>query len=182
MKPLRLNRGASLAAAMILGALWPAAVVADTAAGAPANAPCANFGHVVPGIYRGAEPSDSCLDHLATLGIRTVVNLRHDEKDSGREQAKVLARGMRYMNLPMSGFDSPSVDEVERVLAVVCASGNQPVFLHCKRGGDRTGVIVAAHRMVHEGWPAERAVEEAESFGLAWWQLRMKRFLRDFPR
>jgi len=177
---MRAKRKAFFSAALVLGVLWPVAALADATADARPETPCANFGRVVPGLYRGAEPSDLCLDHLVTIGVRMVVNLREGEKDSGREQEKVLAHGMRYLNLPMSGFASPSIDEVQRVLAVVCAPENQPVFLHCKRGGDRTGVIVAAHRMAHEGWPTGMAVQEAESYGLAWWQFRMKKFLRDF--
>jgi hypothetical protein len=108
------------------------------------------------------------------------VNLRDEEEASELEQAKVVTLGMRYVNLPMSGFDRPSVAQVLRVLTVVCGPENQPVFLHCKHGRDRTGVIVAAHRMAHEGWAAERAMQEAKGFGLAWWQFRMKQFIRDF--
>ncbi|MGH9869497.1 MAG: hypothetical protein ACREAA_15195 [Candidatus Polarisedimenticolia bacterium] len=52
--------------------------------------------------------------------------------------------------------------------------------MHCKHGRDRTGVIVAAHRMSHEGWATERAYQEAKGFGLGWWQFRMKGFLKDF--
>jgi protein tyrosine/serine phosphatase len=144
------------------------------------ESPCVNFGRVSAGLYRGAEPDRDCLGHLAALGVRTVVNLR-DEKDASEdEQAGVLALGMRYLNLPMSGFDRPSAIEVQRVLTVLGTSENQPVFVHCKRGRDRTGVIVAAYRMTNDGWAADRAVKEAKDFGLAWWQFKMKKFLRDF--
>ena len=142
--------------------------------------PCANFGQVSPGLYRGAEPDDRCLDHLAGMGIRMVVNLRDEQDASDSERARAVALGMRYINLPMSGFDRPSVPEVQRVLATILSPEARPVFVHCKRGRDRTGVIVAAYRMAHEGWAADRAIEEAERFGLAWWQFRMKRFIRAF--
>ncbi len=163
-----------------LGALLLAGAIGVASAGPSQGEPCANFGQVSPGLYRGAEPDERCLDHLAGLGIRMVVNLRDEEDASDRERTRAIALGMRYVNLPMSGFDRPSVPEVRRALAAILAPEAQPVFLHCKRGRDRTGVIVAAYRMAHEGWAADQAVEEAKRFGLAWWQFGMKRFIRDF--
>ena len=176
----RNSRRESLITRGLLGALCMIGAVGMATAAAHRSAPCSNFGQVAPGLYRGAEPNERCLDHLAKLGIRTVVSLRDDEEASEDERTQTSVLGIRYVNLPMSGIDRPSVAQVQRVLAVVCRPENQPVFVHCKRGRDRTGVIVAAHRMSHEGWPAERAMQEAKSFGLAWWQFRMKRFIRKF--
>jgi protein tyrosine/serine phosphatase len=159
-------------AAGVLGVLCLAGAAGDAV-------PCANFGQVNAGLYRGAEPDDDCLEHLAALGIRTVVNLR-DEKDASEdEQAGALALGMRYVNAPMSGFDRPSAAEVRRALAVIRASENQPVFVHCRRGRDRTGVVVAAYRVANDGWETGKALQEAKGFGLAWWQFGMRRFIRD---
>lgn len=168
------------AAGVAVGAGGVAVGAAGREADAPGEPPCANFGQVRPGLYRGAEPDDDCLEHLVGLGITLVVNLRDDDEDSGREQARVVALGMRYVNMPLSGFGRPSLDAVRRVVAQTAAAGNQPVFVHCRRGRDRTGVIIAAFRMGHEGWAAERAIREAEDFGLAWWQFRMKQFILDF--
>ncbi len=155
------------------------------AAGAPrpdasSDSQCVDFAQVSPGLYRGAEPSERCLGHLAASGIRKIVNLRDEEEASEREQAQARTLGMRYVNIPMSGFGRPEADEVRSVLTTIRASENQPVFLHCRHGRDRTGAIVAAYRMAHEGWPAERAVQEAKEFGMAWWQFRMRKFIRTF--
>ena len=178
-RPRRPRRRARATAVGVFGALWLAGATGAVAA-VTQESPCVNFGRVSAGLYRGAEPDRDCLGHLAALGVRTVVNLR-DEKDASEdEQAGVLALGMRYHSMPMSGFDRPSAIEVQRVLAILKASENQPVFVHCKRGRDRTGVIVAAYRMTNDGWAADRAVKEAKDFGLAWWQFKMKKFLRDF--
>jgi tyrosine-protein phosphatase SIW14 len=165
-------------AAGVFAALWLAGTVV-AGGGAAQESPCVNFGQVGAGLFRGAEPDQRCLGHLAALGVRTVVNLR-DEKDASEDEKEVvLALGMRYANMPMSGFDRPSATDVKRVLAFIGASGNQPVFLHCKRGRDRTGVVVAAYRVTNDGWAAEKALVEAEDFGLAWWQFRMRRFIRE---
>lgn len=173
-------RAAWAAVGVAIGSVGVVVAAAGMEAYATGGVPCANFGRVHPGLYRGAEPDDACLEHLAGLGITMVMNLRDDDEDSGREQARVVALGMRYVNMPLSGLGRPSLEAVRRVVARITDAGNQPVFVHCRRGRDRTGVIIAAFRMGHEGWTAERAIREAEDFGLAWWQFRMKRFMLDF--
>ena len=169
----------------MLGALALAGAMGATsggAVGAPSAgaAPCENFGQVSPGLYRGAEPDDACLDHLAARGIRTIVNLRDERDVSERERRRAVALGMRYVNHPMSGFGRPALPELRTILATILPPEAQPVFVRCKLGRDRTGVVVAACRMAHEGWAADRAVDEAKRFGLAWWQVRMKRFIQEF--
>lgn len=149
-------------------------------AGPVAEGGCENFGRVGPALYRGAEPDAACLNHLAKLGVRTIVSLRDDEEDTEKEQRLAQARGMRFTNVPMSGFRRPDDDEVRRALEAIGDPANQPVFVHCKRGRDRTGVVVAAWRMAREGWSLDPAYEEAKRFRLAWWQLRMKDFIREF--
>ena len=141
---------------------------------------CENFGQVGPALYRGAEPDEACLAHLRSIGVRTVVNLRDDDEDTARERKLAEALGMRFTNVPMSGFRRPDEEEVRRALEAIGATENQPVFVHCKRGRDRTGVVVAAWRMSREGWSLDQAYEEAKRFRLAWWQLRMKDFIREF--
>lgn len=150
-------------------------------AATPADAgSCENFGQVGPALYRGAEPDAACLDHLVKLGVRAIVSLRDDEEDTAREQRLAEARGLRFTNVPMSGVRRPDAEEVRRALEAIAASGNEPVFVHCKRGRDRTGVVVAAWRMTRDGWTVDQAYEEAKRFRLAWWQVRMKDFIRDF--
>ncbi|HEX6853079.1 MAG TPA: tyrosine-protein phosphatase [Candidatus Polarisedimenticolaceae bacterium] len=148
--------------------------------GPVADGGCENFGRVGPGLYRGAEPSEACLDHLAKLGVRMILNLRDDEEATEREKSLAEALGLRFTNIPMSGVRKPESEEVQRALEILGATENQPAFVHCKRGRDRTGVVVAAWRMAREGWSLDQAYEEAKRFRLAWWQVRMKDFIREF--
>jgi protein-tyrosine phosphatase len=39
------------------------------------------------------------------------------------------------------------------------------VFVHCRYGDDRTGMMIAAYRMAVEGWTPEEARQEMEKFG-----------------
>jgi protein tyrosine/serine phosphatase len=47
--------------------------------------------------------------------------------------------------------------EIRRALAAPDAA---PVYVHCKAGKDRTGYVIAAWRIVEEGWDADTAIEE----------------------
>ena len=46
-------------------------------------------------------------------------------------------------------------------------NSNQKVFVHCRLGEDRTGMMVAAYRMADEGWTADEAMAEMQKFGFS---------------
>ena len=71
---------------------------------------------------------------------------------------------------------------VERALAIINDPANQPVFVHCKHGADRTGTVVAIYRITHDGWSSEQALHEAKKYGLSWIQFGMKDFIKDYVR
>jgi uncharacterized protein (TIGR01244 family) len=139
-----------------------------------------NFHQVNENLYRGAQPQPGGLKKLSELGIKTVINLRGASEDTQEEQAEVEASGMRYFNIPMSALGRPTDEQVERALAVIDARENWPVFIHCQRGADRTGVIVAVYRILRNQWTAEQAIDEAKRFGMAGVQFRKKGYISDY--
>lgn len=141
-----------------------------------------NFHRVGDRLYRGGQPKPGGYARLARLGVKTVVNLRDDDEHARAEGEEARAEGLRYFNVPLGRLGRPSDAEVERVLRLIDAPQNQPVFVHCRRGADRTGVVVAVYRMTHDGWTAERALEEANRLGMARWQLAKKDYIKDFYR
>jgi protein-tyrosine phosphatase len=46
--------------------------------------------------------------------------------------------------------------------AIRAAERRGPVLVHCERGADRTGTVVALYRMKRQGWHAEAAITEME--------------------
>jgi protein tyrosine/serine phosphatase len=80
----------------------------------------------------------------------------------------------------LSNRTAPSDAEVEQILSLVNAPDNQPVFVHCKRGADRTGTIIALYRIRHDGWTSEQAKAEAKHYGMGFWQLGMKDYISDY--
>jgi tyrosine-protein phosphatase SIW14 len=139
-----------------------------------------NFNQVNRSLYRGAQPKPGGIQRLAQLGIKTIVNLRDDDNRARTEETEARAAGLRYFNLPIDNFGRPSDERIERVLAVIKAPENQPVFVHCKRGADRTGTIIAVYRIEHDGWTSERAKAEANHYGMGSWQIGMKNYIHDY--
>ena len=145
-----------------------------------ANSDLPNFHQVSPTFFRGAQPTQNGFELLAKQGVKTIINLRAADEKSGAEKQWAQAAGLRYFNVPFKGYGRPTDAQVQEVLTVIETVENQPVFLHCKRGKDRTGTIVACYRIAHDQWTREKALAEAKSLRLGWSEFGMKRYIQDF--
>lgn len=135
-----------------------------------------NVGRVTPDIYRGSQPAGNGYDTLKKMGIRTVINLR----TSMSEKKQVEAAGMRSIEIPLSTFNNGDKEKVDRVVALLADQANRPVFVHCRQGRDRTGIVVAAYRMKMQGWPLAAAEAEMDSFGFNDVWVNLRRFLHRY--
>jgi protein tyrosine phosphatase (PTP) superfamily phosphohydrolase (DUF442 family) len=139
------------------------------------------FQQVDAALYRGGQPDAAGFAELKRLGIKTVVNLRRNDA----ERQIVEALGMRYVDLatglrPFGLGGGIAQDIVRRFFDVVDDPANGPVFLHCRRGADRTGTMVALYRITRQGWTVQAAYDEARAIGMRWWHYSVKGFLEEF--
>jgi protein tyrosine phosphatase (PTP) superfamily phosphohydrolase (DUF442 family) len=121
--------------------------------------------HVVESgiLIRGAQPNREGFRLLqSTYGVSTVINL--NDWTARREAPIVTSLGMKYLAIP----SDPSRPEQEKVLAFLRAVQREqrhgPVYVHCQEGMDRTGVAVAAYRILINGWDDDRALADLRSF------------------
>ena len=142
-----------------------------------------NFHKVDDHVFRGAQPTLDGIRYLSKLGIKVVVDLRETGDRSLSEEKAVTAIGMRYEPIPMSGLHAPSIADVTRALNLLEDESIGPVFVHCKRGADRTGSVIACYRVEHDHWQNDKALAEARSFGMSWMEKGMQHFILGYsPR
>jgi tyrosine-protein phosphatase SIW14 len=139
-----------------------------------------NFHRVSDHLFRGAQPGNGGIKKLSELGIKTIVNLRGTDELTVAQQKEAEAAGLKYFNVPMPGLSAPSDDQVAQVMAVINNPDNQPVFIHCKRGSDRTGTIAAVYRISHEDWTSDRAISEARRYGMSWAEFGMRSYIENY--
>ena len=138
-----------------------------------------NFHKVNDRIYRGAQPSPAGFRSLAKFGVKTVIDLR-SEGNRRLEKQQVEASGMRYVGIPMANFGAPTDEQIAKVMEVLEDRGAGPVFIHCRRGADRTGTIVACYRISKDRWSNDKALEEARTCGMSRFERAMQNFVRTY--
>ena len=153
---------------------WTAGQVVATNSNLP------NFHQIGPVFYRGAQPTELGIQSLARQGVKAIINLRAADEKSTNEEHWARSAGLRYFNVPLKGHSRPTDGQVQEILSLIAAATNQPVFLHCKLGKDRTGTIVACYRIAHDQWTGDKALAEAKSLRLGWTEIGMKRYIQDF--
>ncbi len=133
-----------------------------------------NFAKVSDILYRGAQPEKDGFPKLKELGIKTIISLRAKHPDD--EYIKGL--GFNYFNIPINTWSLNNKD-VARFLNIVTDKANQPVFVHCQHGSDRTGTMVAVYRVYAQKWKADEAMKELPVFGFHKIWINLKKYLRN---
>jgi protein tyrosine/serine phosphatase len=139
-----------------------------------------NFDQVDSHVYRGGQPTDQGFGYLAKLGVKTIVDLREAGSRSKAEEAFVTAAGMKYVNVPMSGLTPPTDAEITRLLRILEDPAAGAVFVHCWRGADRTGAVIAAYHIDHDHWDNARALSDARTHKMSSFQLPRQSYIRSF--
>lgn len=168
MMPDVANAQGKVSAAAIRPIDWGVPVKLD---GAP------NLHRVTPVFYRSAQPLKEGFPALQRdLGIKTVVSLRAFHSDKRLSHGT----GLKLVSVPINTWDIDRPDVVRALAEIEVAIKTGPVLLHCQHGADRTGLITALYRMLHQGWTREKALDEMRNgqFGYhAVWG-NIPRFLR----
>lgn len=141
-----------------------------------------NFGKMDEKLYRGAQPEPDDYQALKALGITTVIDLRNDPTDY--EKPAVEALGMKYVNIPMSGWKYAKDSQVEEFMKLMNDPATGAVYVHCKAGKHRTGLTGAVYRMEKYGWDYDQAYKEMKNYNYSSWPVHynIKSYVQDYAK
>ncbi|MCT4553285.1 MAG: tyrosine-protein phosphatase [Pelagimonas sp.] len=132
-----------------------------------------NFWQLSEDVWRSNQPTHRRFEKYAKMGIRTVINLRGEDKFAHYlfEKESVEQLGMTLVNTKLWAREAAPR---RRIVAVIDAlrAAERPMMFHCKSGADRAGFIAATYMMVFEG----ASVQEAKK------QLGLKYIHLDFTK
>jgi protein tyrosine phosphatase (PTP) superfamily phosphohydrolase (DUF442 family) len=124
------------------------------------NTAVQNLYRVEDDLLRSAAPTSTGFKELASLGIKTVLDLRGGDGDS--EQAR--GTPLKLLHVPMTAWWFRD-DRVLAALKILADAKNRPLLVHCQHGADRTGAILALYRVVVQGWSKADAIREMNQGG-----------------
>jgi protein tyrosine/serine phosphatase len=115
-------------------------------------------------IYRSGQPKRRDLSTLKSLGINDVLSLRqfHSDKDDIADDA------IRLHRVRMTA-DKITLQQIIEALRII-KNREGPILVHCWHGSDRTGVTVAAYRIIFNNWSKSQALDEMVNGGYGYHQ------------
>jgi len=164
-------------AAFLLGCAAPLAR-AD-ACGNPLSSQIANSCVVSKDVlWRGAKPDVAAATELVNRGVRTVVNLElaHDDREAFRDARPSVSQPqeIEYFRIrdwePNVVLASGLLDRHVAEFIAITRSQPKPIYVHCRSGQNRTGVMVAAYRVLEENQPIDSAVAEMAGYQGIWFK------------
>lgn len=111
-----------------------------------------NFFEIAPGVYRSNQPTYARFKKYKAMGIKTVVNLRGEDKYAHYlfEKETCEALGLTLMNAKLWARNAASRHRIVHVIDTLRAA-EKPFVFHCKSGADRAGFVAAMYLMIFEG-------------------------------
>ena len=110
---------------------------------------------VSEGIYRGPRPTEP-------TGFRTVLCIESKKTNHG---------SFFFLHHPINSFGfPPSKINLEGLSNLLTKKYLYPIFIHCKHGKDRTGMVIAYYRVKKEGWTVRAALDEMKRYGFHMWK------------
>lgn len=143
--------------------------------------PISNFCEVRPNeLWRGAKPDKQTAAWLINKGVKTIINLElmHDDLAALRD-ADVNSTNhysVDYFRVktwePLYAVAESAADEDVIHFLAVARQAKKPMYVHCRAGENRTGVMVAAYKIIIENQTSDSQIagiiEEMQSYKGFW--------------
>jgi protein tyrosine/serine phosphatase len=108
--------------------------------------------------WRAAQPLPYQLKNIKALGVRTVINLRGNDKKLTAKHERIACErlGLNYVEYPLRSRAAPSKAELHG-LRELFQFVEHPILMHCKSGADRVGLASVLYLHLVEKVPIDTA-------------------------
>ncbi|MDP3009573.1 MAG: dual specificity protein phosphatase family protein [Methylococcales bacterium] len=149
--------------------------------------PIANFCEVQPKVlWRGAKPDQNASAWLIQNGVKTIINLEllYDDIDTLHE-ANVNHAGLYQLDYfrvktwePLYAFAHDAADDDVIHFLAIAKQAKQPIYVHCRAGENRTGVMIAAYKIILQNQEVTAVVNEMQSYK-GFWSEATTKYIKD---
>lgn len=127
-----------------------------------------NFHTVVPGkLYRSGQMTEGqWAPYIHHYAIKSVLNLRGEHQTAAwyQDEVRTAAQlGVRHYDVHMSAIRELDAETRETILEIM-RQAPTPLWIHCRSGADRSGLIAALYLVALEGQRAETAGQQLSLF------------------
>lgn len=123
------------------------------------NSELGNLYQVDEGVFRSEQPDAKAFQDISGLGIKEVLNLREYHSDD--DEAKGLPLKLHHIKIDTAAITEDQLVEALRYIQ----NSDGPILVHCWHGSDRTGAVIAAYRVIIQGWSRDAAIDELVNGG-----------------
>ena len=107
------------------------------------------------------EQAMSILNYLKSKDVYTVIDLENTGWIQKRYQSLLYKAGMIRIHIPLNSLRVPSKAEWKIIKDAMAV----PVYIHCKWGADRTGMVIARYLIEEKGYAPDEAYKAVVSGG-----------------
>ena len=119
-------------------------------------------------IYRSGEPTLRATRRVVReMGIKTIIDLgAHTPGTEEERSAAALAEklGVTRYRFGLIGDATGDPNDYALALRIMNDPAHQPVWVHCAAGSERTGCLVAMHRVINDGYGVDAAYAETHDY------------------
>lgn len=141
-------------------------------------------------LYRGAKPNyndDEVINEFKDKNIKLIIDFRNpktsSKEDMDEEKETFKKNGIDYINIPMESGDIPdekTYNKFQEIINKYKKDGS--IFIHCKSGIDRTGVMSAMYQMKNNNKTKEQAYEIMKDCGYNIYHQKKYKKLTEFMK